>query len=464
MRSQGRLGELISRRKHVVAATALGFATVVVLLAFRSLRQTGDSLSYAISIETGERLFHPHHLLFSPIVRLVYLVLQAVAPAVDAVLAGQIHNAVWAAAGVVGLYFISFRISGSVPFSVGAASLLLAAQGYLMYASQVEVYVAATACLILLVALLAGRWPERYAPSLDWILAALLALAVLYHQANVLFCAPLALFFLWNRGRETVVRGLRVILFAGGAVLALYAVVYLVDDAPHSVTGFFEFCLRYTQSERSWGSWDHYGSTGMTDLLRAQLWDGMLTSGSTRVVTAFGGLLGVATLWNAIRAFRLGPSGSLRALLVAWLVAYHGFLLWWVPGWREFLVITLPPVLLNLLLPVTDLPLFRRSAVLPAAVGLVLGLVGFAVLLPLHLQRTMLPLGRDRGPVYDSASAYVAAAPGECLWLAKRFVALHIRYYFDRDPQDVRFVGAPDASRPSPGTSGNGGRFLSVAA
>jgi hypothetical protein len=432
--------------KHIVPAIALGVVTVAVLLLVRSLQQTGDSLTYAISVQTGEQLFHPHHLLFSPIVRIFYLALSAVAPSADAILAGQVHNALWAAAGVVGMYWVVLRLSGSTPIGIGAAGMLLGAQGYLKYSSQVEVYVAATACLILLVALLVEKWPEPSEPSRDWIVSLLLGASVLYHQTNVLFCLPLAVFFLWSGRSAGIVRSVRIIGLAGGGVLAIYvAAYYFTKDSPHSLFGFIDFCMRYAVTERPWGSWEHYGSRGVTALFRSQLWDWLLVPASwqSRAVGAFAGTLGATVLWNAIRAFGLGRSGRLRALLIVWLITFYGFFLWWQPGQREFYVITLVPVLLLFFTTLIDLPLFNKRGVALATIGVALAVVSLAVLLPRHLMSTMLPLHRGFGPYYTVAEEYEAVRPEGCVLLATRMVSLHVRYYFGGDLESTRNVGMP---------------------
>lgn len=78
----------------------MGALTFLLLLIFRTQMQTEDSLEYALHVRSGERLFHPHHLLFSPLVRLIYLGLSTLYPTMDAILAAQVHNAFWAVVGV----------------------------------------------------------------------------------------------------------------------------------------------------------------------------------------------------------------------------------------------------------------------------------------------------------------------------------------------------------------------------
>lgn len=427
---------------HLIAAIGLGVTTLAVLLSMPSFQQTGDSVAYAISVKTGEQLFHPHHLLFSPIVRVFYLVLGSVTSA-TAVAAAQVHNAIWAALGVAGMYRIGQKLSGSLSVGIGAAGLLLAAQGYLRYASQVEVYVPATACLVLLVAALVERWPELPDPGWDWGISMLLAMSVLYHQTNVLFCIPLAVFFLWGGQPASIVRFMRTIGLAGGVVLAIYVVVYLAGDDPVSISGFADFCLRYAATERPWGNWSNYSAAGATSLFGAQLWDWILISSLewTGLVAAFAAVLSVAGLWNGIRAVRLGPEGRMRALAIAWLITYYAFFLWWQPGQPEFYVVTLVPLVVLLTTTLTDLPAFGKHAAVRSLAGLVLATVSIGVLLPYHVRGAMLPAHRTPSRFYHLAAGYAAIAPEGCLLLANRPLRVHMEYYFGVDRLKFQRLG-----------------------
>ena len=50
----------------------------LLLLGLRTNQQHGDSLVYAVSVQTGENFFHPHHLLHNPAVKLVRSVISVV--------------------------------------------------------------------------------------------------------------------------------------------------------------------------------------------------------------------------------------------------------------------------------------------------------------------------------------------------------------------------------------------------
>ena len=50
-----------------MVAPALAFAAVFLLL--RAANQTPDGLSYAVAVRTGVDMWHPHHLIYVPVVK-----------------------------------------------------------------------------------------------------------------------------------------------------------------------------------------------------------------------------------------------------------------------------------------------------------------------------------------------------------------------------------------------------------
>lgn len=171
---------------------------VAVLAAFPALHQTFDSLGYAQAARDATQLFHPHHLLYTAAVRLTWVMLGAFGATADAIAAGQIHNGIWAAVLVGATFALVRRITGSTALAGGAACLLLATRGLLVFSSQVEVYVPATACAAVLILYLTpfdAPWTKaRTAGAILF-----LSLLILYHQPNVLVCLALPAGFALSR-------------------------------------------------------------------------------------------------------------------------------------------------------------------------------------------------------------------------------------------------------------------------
>src|SRR5437867_1505707 len=80
------------RLRRGVVLGALAVSTAVLLLALKASQQTADSLDYALSARTGHGTYHPHHLLFVPVVRFVQEGMLSLGFAADPVLACQLHN------------------------------------------------------------------------------------------------------------------------------------------------------------------------------------------------------------------------------------------------------------------------------------------------------------------------------------------------------------------------------------
>src|SRR2546422_9300266 len=84
------------RLRRLIVLAALPILTAVLLLSLKASQQTADSLDYALSARTGRGTYHPHHLLFVPLVRAVQEGMRCLGSAPDPVMAGQLHNVFWA--------------------------------------------------------------------------------------------------------------------------------------------------------------------------------------------------------------------------------------------------------------------------------------------------------------------------------------------------------------------------------
>lgn len=220
---------------------ALGALTALALFLLRSVELSADSLNEVRAIAADRWTFHPHHLLFAPIVGALHRTVAAVLPACDPILVAQAHGALWAGVSVAGATWILERELGSQRAAALWALALAASPAMLLYATEVEAYVPSAGCLVLLGALLL-RARLRAATTLAAI--ALFALAVLYHQTAVLFAAPLLVLVRrqaagsrrWPTSAAAVLGG------AGALVLAVYAAA----SGARSPRGVVDFALTYS--------------------------------------------------------------------------------------------------------------------------------------------------------------------------------------------------------------------------
>ncbi|MHB8079803.1 MAG: hypothetical protein ACYDIE_11190 [Candidatus Krumholzibacteriia bacterium] len=450
--------------------TALGVVGVVaLLLALRAAEQSPDALDYALAARSGVGLFHPHHLLFSPLVRGVLALLAPLGRGGDAILAGQLHNVAWAVAALWALRALLRGATGSPRLADGAALGLLLTRGFWVYATQVEVYLPALGCLALVTWLVTRNDAGRPGPGATLAAGLLFGLAVLYHQTSVLYVAPLAVFCVAARGRA----GWRVagtITAIGGALaLAAYLGAWLGSGGggARTAAGFVRWTLDYAfQPVPEWGNFAHVGPTGIAALLRSQAANvaGVPDRFAPVVVPLFGvGLLGLAG-WHVGALGRGAGARPLRLGALAWLAVHLAFFLWWLPTDTDFFVVSLLPLTILTALAAADLAgLLTAPGRLALGVG---GAVALAVLGVGNLLATVAPLRASRGPDYAVAARLAAAAPPGCVIGIRFGVRENLRYYFDRAAidLDLPLLAARAGRDPAAdGPAGNGRLLVPIA-
>ncbi len=419
-----------------LAAAALTLAAAALLLALRAVEQTPDALDQALAARTGAGMLHPHHLIYAPLVHLTLRALAALGgDPRDAVMAGQLHNAAWAAVALPVFAAAAARLLGSAAAGVLLAIVLLVTRGFWTYASQVESYLPAAACLILLAARATAVPPGKAAPSWPG-LAALLALAALLHQTNVLFAVPLAVGLSAAHGRPGALAAARACAAAGALLLAAYAAAYVAAAEAAAHGGFQRYVLAYALAPvPGWGEAANMSARGLAALLRSQ------AAAVTAYPAGWGGaaaVLGGAAaagllVWHLRQIQRRAPEAARRAFLLAWVGVYWLFFLWWLPGDSDFFVVTLPPLLLLAGLVWRDLrgsDPSRRRRVGRAGAALALGaalLIGTAT-----LAGTVWPRHRGPGAAHAEAAALAAATPPGCALGVGYAVQQNLRYHFDR--------------------------------
>ncbi len=443
-------------RRAWPTAAALAFAGVALLL--RASHQTPDGLDCALAVRLGTRLWHPHHLLYGPLARLLYLLLHPLGA--DAILAGQVLSALGAAALLLGTRAAGRRLGGA-GWGLLAAWWLLCSRGLWVYATQVEAYAPAAACLVWTVwAVLPPLHSGRTGPAAAGdgearrLLGAslLLAAAILLHQTNVLL-VPAAAWAVLRRpprpGRRT--RGLGLLLGPAALIVAVaYLVAWRLDAAAGGGEGPLSFALRYALTgPPGWRDPAHLSLAGVRDLLASQ--GALLVVFPARLAgiaaAATGLLLTLLAAWHLRALRRRIPPTTGRGVLLLWLALYHLFFLWWLPSDTDFFLATLPALLLLGALALRD----RVRAGVPgqvaaAATGpaaLVRGtprpLAAVAVLAPaailaVNLLLTVLPLHRDPGPAYREAAWLAATLPPGCAIAAEYETAQNLRCRFGREP------------------------------
>ena len=344
-----------SRLAHACTLMPAGvfFATLLLYLSTLTQVHTFDALSYVTSVERKPwtEVFHPNHLAYGPLGELALAVSTAFGYRGGAALPLQAVNAFAGALGVASFFALVRQLSQRADLALVAALLLGSAYAYWYYAVEVEVYTVAVLFLILSLGLMLRilRQPSRK-------LAALLGLAqggaILFHQTNVLLCAPVLVCvvhdLLITRRVQPMANSYRSWL---GRWLLYAVVLALVVGLPYLFVGVMVSGFRSVDAFVAW----------LTAYARTGWWGGPITAkkwadlgtGVAETLAQPGGallwlLLAGLLVLHGRRLFRGQP--ALVVLLLAWLLVYGGFFLWWEPGNIEFWIASLPPVLLLLAL------------------------------------------------------------------------------------------------------------------
>ena len=386
---------------------------------------TFDAYSYAaaVQIKPWRETFHPHHLIYGPLGALGYATARALGYAGPALLPLQLINALAGSAGVALWAAIVRRATTRRDLALLGAGLLGAAYAWWYYAIEVEVYTLAGLFLIagagVLLRLL--REPGWRAGWL-WLGLAQSG-AILFHQTNVLWAAPVLAGWLAAEWPAALGRRERALSLARYALVAAVVVGGAYAWVMFGLSGF-----RSWAQVRAWlfeyaatGFWG--GPVGAETLAR-------LGQGWSLSLAPFGGgliLLGLAGL-VAASARRLWSRRRPQMIVAAaWLAAYGLFFAWWEADNIEFWIASLPPLSLLVVLAVAGCQ-GRTQRLVSAALALIV-----AVLL---VQNTIVISQRgDSAADSDRRIATALAASGgpDDLYLVPNGLQeLYLRYEFGR--------------------------------
>lgn len=150
-----------------------------------NLSASHDSIHYLVGIVRGEQLFHPHHLLYHFLARQWLVIFSAVFPGAGAHHIIQSFTALWGSSAVVAIYLF-FRNR----FRLGPTQALLSlcpivfSYGFWFYSVNIEVYLPP---LFFMICTLYVMSSARFTSANTWKGGLLHAVAILFHQVNVLF-------------------------------------------------------------------------------------------------------------------------------------------------------------------------------------------------------------------------------------------------------------------------------------
>ncbi|MFB3894676.1 MAG: glycosyltransferase family 39 protein [bacterium] len=428
------LPQSLKNRKLFIIA--LGLFSFILLFTFKAEYQTADSIGYAYSIKTGTGLFHPHHLLYNPVVRILFLLTSRIIEPGNAVFPGQIYNILWAIVTVMASFILIQRLFNSPIFGLLFAVFLLVSRGIWEIATQNTVYLPAIGSLVLLVTVMAAFADTEQTIKKNIILSLLLALAILNHQINVLFCIPLA-YYLFVTNRKFRIRNMVLVLLLAAIIVFLtYFLLFIITKPNWTFAKFYRYCFLYaTYPQPDWGTFTHFGHTGVYHFLRSQVWNLVVISDrfQSNAAAIFGVILTGIVIWNIMRIYRHAVLSQFRIMLLIWLGVYSIFFLWWLPTYTHPLVITLFPIVCLGYIAIKDFAEFGTKLKLNTKIigEIVLGII--IIIMVVNLNQAILPLHRSKGALYQEAVKLDALVPKTSVIFTDYTVREYLRYYFNRE-------------------------------
>ena len=351
---------------------ALMAMSLLLLWVFRTQQFTGDSLWYANSALNGTDMFHPHHLLFTPVIRAFFLGLNSIGISVSIIEAGQLFNSSFAAFSI-GLIHRILRVHVSAAIAVLVPVILLFCNGFWTYATQIEVYIPGIFFSLLFFWSLTRkkRTPATIAVSIVGF-----SMAVLFHQTNVLLAIPL--FFLL--GKNDWKNAVAISFTAGAVVLGAYVWVMISEGYSIGLNGFTAFSLKYAVSgQEGWGTFSNWMPMGWFELFASQT--GNFIRQSYAHVVVYWLVFTFGIIWLLVFAFKClkqnSNSQSLIRFCLIWIITNYIFFLWWLPKEGEFFIATLIPLVLLLAIQINGMIWKYSKAILPILLLVILGFNGF---------------------------------------------------------------------------------------
>jgi hypothetical protein len=221
-----------------------------------------DSIQYLNEIIAGAPLFHQHHLLYHFFAHYWFTGIDALFPSLPDHDIVQAFTAVWGAATLSVVYrFLHDRFGVGVLNAAAGTLLVCFTYGIWFYSTSVEVY--APSVFFCVASLYVASKPAYTKRDTNWLIA-LHALAIMFHQVNILLSVPIAVAFYMRRKQTTVLKPLlRHLLFVGTITLIAYWICgWLVlgfDNFPEWI----RWIAGYTKGHNFWRQWDSGTVTNM---------------------------------------------------------------------------------------------------------------------------------------------------------------------------------------------------------
>ena len=323
--------------------------------------------------------------------------------------------------------------------------MVLVAHGFWVFATQGEAYVPTVGCLTAAMALLLTNQSPTLGVKRTIAIAALWALATMYHLASVVFMVPLCAYIFATQGwRGWLPLGI-VCGLAGTTVVAMFTAAYLMSTSlPVSFAGFLDWVLEISDRPLTdWGSvsnvvdlrdlvrgmWSQIAAlTVLPDYLALDLdspWD-QLPLGIVGGVT-----IAAVLLWNAIQVARRTDTAWARLFLLLLFSTEFLLFVWWDSAVHKFFIPSSIAIILLAALALRDLWRTAKGTLARRLLG-----VGVASLITLAFVfniSSVVELKRSFGPYHAEAEVLNRLAPKDCYIYSVGNHNGPLMYYFSRN-------------------------------
>jgi len=210
-----------------------------------------DSIDYLIGFEQVEDLLQPHHLLYHVTTYAIFKFLKLILPFVANHYLIEVVNAFWGAGAVLMVNLFLRKRFHLKPITAFLGTCLPAFSfGIWFYSANIEVYMPSLFFMLLILYKLTG---DTFNSKTMTIVILLHALAILFHQVNIIF-TPVILWKIWQKRKEIpVLKSLLLYsLCGGGLVIATYFIIGWGVLGHHDPKEFTTWIRGYTTQTSYW--------------------------------------------------------------------------------------------------------------------------------------------------------------------------------------------------------------------
>jgi hypothetical protein len=418
---------MTAQRRDLMLSSLTAFGSALLFVLIRTDVHTYDALSYVLDVDRKpwQELFHPHHLAYGPLGALLRTT------AVAFGWSGTVEPLLQTLNGVAGgltiglLTMLLLQLTQRPAAALLAAAAVAVSHAFWYYAGEIEVYTLAALGLVLFLGLLLQSAAEP-TPRAMVGLAAAQAVAVLFHQTNVLL-TPVLLAALLPALRAQPAPGRPA--WIARLLLPYLAVCTLVIGGSYLWVAFGVSRLTDLSAVIDWLF--SYARTGFWGgVPQVSLFSALFTGWSRTFAPQFGSaaLLVALLLFAAARRAPQLAGGRAIALL-SWLLIYSVFFAWWEADNIEFWIAVLPPLAVGWAVALDRLAIAQpRLPILPIAAAALLLLAvsnGFAL--------------RERGDAARdlqraiSSELIARTQPGDLLIVPDGVLELYLPHYGQRN-------------------------------